>query len=140
MSMSSSGATGPTVDPAEVAKFSKLSAEWWDPKGKMAPLHKINPLRLAYIRDQVATHFGRNPRRIGCLSDLRILDIGGESSRPGAPVLGAEEEWQRIGELVQEAVKWQVPISIDTYKTETMIRALKFITKVLEDESGEVYD
>src|SRR6266496_3021976 len=42
-------ATGSTVDPAEVAKFSKLSDEWWDPKGKMAPLHKINPLRLAYI-------------------------------------------------------------------------------------------
>jgi 2-polyprenyl-6-hydroxyphenyl methylase / 3-demethylubiquinone-9 3-methyltransferase len=40
-----------TVDPAEVAKFSKLSDEWWDPRGKMAPLHKINPLRLTYIRD-----------------------------------------------------------------------------------------
>ena len=38
--------TGSTVDPAEVAKFSKLSDEWWDPRGKMAPLHKINPLRL----------------------------------------------------------------------------------------------
>ena len=43
---SSSNASGGTVDPAEVAKFSKLSDEWWDPKGKMAPLHKINPLRL----------------------------------------------------------------------------------------------
>ena len=45
------GATGTTVDPAEVAKFSKLSDEWWNPNGKMAPLHKINPLRLSYIRD-----------------------------------------------------------------------------------------
>ena len=40
-------AMGSTVDPAEVAKFSKLSDEWWDPRGKMAPLHKINPLRLS---------------------------------------------------------------------------------------------
>ena len=42
----SHGASASTVDPAEIAKFSKLSAEWWDPNGKMAPLHKINPLRL----------------------------------------------------------------------------------------------
>ncbi len=41
-----SPASGSTVDPAEIAKFSKLSQEWWDPNGKMAPLHKINPLRL----------------------------------------------------------------------------------------------
>src|SRR5437879_4319976 len=40
------GSPGSTVDPAEIAKFSRLAAEWWDPKGKMAPLHKINPLRL----------------------------------------------------------------------------------------------
>jgi 2-polyprenyl-6-hydroxyphenyl methylase/3-demethylubiquinone-9 3-methyltransferase len=45
-----SGGGGSTVDPAEIAKFSKLSEEWWDPRGKMAPLHKINPLRLTYIR------------------------------------------------------------------------------------------
>ena len=51
---------GSTVDPAEVAKFSKLSDEWWDPKGKMAPLHKINPLRLAYIRDAACRKFDRN--------------------------------------------------------------------------------
>ena len=41
-----SGASASTVDPAEIAKFSKLSETWWDPNGKMAPLHKINPLRL----------------------------------------------------------------------------------------------
>ena len=44
---SSASFSSRTVDTAEVAKFSKLSDEWWDPKGKMAPLHKINPLRLA---------------------------------------------------------------------------------------------
>src|ERR1700743_65846 len=67
---------GSTVDPAEIAKFSKLSQEWWDPKGKMAPLHKINPLRLGYIRDAGCRKFDRNVRSLNCLSGLRILDIG----------------------------------------------------------------
>jgi 2-polyprenyl-6-hydroxyphenyl methylase / 3-demethylubiquinone-9 3-methyltransferase len=69
-------ASGSTVDPAEIAKFSKLSQEWWDPKGKMAPLHKINPLRLAYIRDAACRKFDRNVKSLGCLSGLRVLDIG----------------------------------------------------------------
>lgn len=65
-----------TVDPGEVARFSQLSEEWWDPKGKMAPLHKINPLRLAYIRDAACRKFDRNPKSLNCLSGLRVLDIG----------------------------------------------------------------
>src|SRR6201995_4422505 len=65
-----------TVDPAEIAKFSKLSETWWDPNGKMAPLHKINPLRLTYIRDAACRKFERNVKSLSCLSGLRILDIG----------------------------------------------------------------
>ena len=65
-----------TVDPAEIAKFSKLSETWWDPNGKMKPLHAINPLRLAYIRDAACRKFDRDPRKLDCLSGLRILDIG----------------------------------------------------------------
>src|SRR4029077_9350475 len=60
------GTQGSTVDAGEVAKFSKLSAEWWDPKGKMAPLHKINPLRLGYIRDAACRELERNARRPNC--------------------------------------------------------------------------
>ena len=41
----------PSIDPEEVAKFSAMAAEWWDPKGKFAPLHKFNPVRLGFIRD-----------------------------------------------------------------------------------------
>ena len=93
----SSRTTASTVDPAEIAKFSKLSEQWWDPKGKMAPLHKINPLRLTYIRDAACRKFDRNVKSLGCLSGLRILDIGcgaGILSEPlarlGADVVGAD--------------------------------------------------
>jgi len=67
---------GSTVDAAEIAKFSKLSQEWWDPNGKMAPLHRINPLRLGYIRDAACRKFERNLRSLNCLGSLRVLDIG----------------------------------------------------------------
>ncbi|ETR77482.1 3-demethylubiquinone-9 3-methyltransferase [Afipia sp. P52-10] len=88
---------GTTVDPAEVARFSKLSEEWWDPNGKMAPLHKINPLRLGWIRDTACRKFDRNPRSLTSLDGLRILDIGcgaGLLSEPlarlGAQVIGID--------------------------------------------------
>jgi 2-polyprenyl-6-hydroxyphenyl methylase / 3-demethylubiquinone-9 3-methyltransferase len=86
-----------TVDEAEVERFSALAAEWWDPRGKMAVLHKFNPVRLAYIRDHASARFGRDAKRLDCLKDLRILDIGcggGILSEPlarlGAHVLGAD--------------------------------------------------
>jgi 2-polyprenyl-6-hydroxyphenyl methylase/3-demethylubiquinone-9 3-methyltransferase len=65
-----------TVDDDEVARFSALADEWWDPRGKMAPLHKLNPVRLRYIRDVVCRHFARNAKALDCLSGLRLLDIG----------------------------------------------------------------
>src|SRR5215469_16153424 len=52
--------TDTTIDPAEVAKFSAMAEEWWDPTGKFAPLHKFNPVRLSFIRDIAAAHFGRD--------------------------------------------------------------------------------
>ena len=65
-----------TVDQDEVARFSRLAGQWWDPRGPMAALHKFNPVRLAYIRDRAAEHFGRDPKRLDSLAGLRILDIG----------------------------------------------------------------
>jgi len=86
-----------TVNRDEVERFAALAAQWWDPKGPMAMLHKFNPVRLAYIRDRLAAHFGRDARKVSPLSGLRILDIGcgaGILSEPlarmGASVLGAD--------------------------------------------------
>jgi 2-polyprenyl-6-hydroxyphenyl methylase/3-demethylubiquinone-9 3-methyltransferase len=65
-----------SVDPREIAKFERMAADWWDPDGSLRPLHKLNPVRLAYIRDRAAAHFGREPRRPKPLGGLRIIDVG----------------------------------------------------------------
>ena len=92
-----------TIDEAEVARFAALADEWWDPRGKMAVLHKFNPVRLAYIRDAACRHFARNAKQLDCLKDLRILDIGcggGILSEPlarlGASVVGADPAEKNI--------------------------------------------
>ncbi|PYC47619.1 bifunctional 3-demethylubiquinol 3-O-methyltransferase/2-polyprenyl-6-hydroxyphenol methylase [Litorivita pollutaquae] len=86
-----------TVDPAEVAKFEAMAAEWWDPNGKFKPLHMLNPCRLDYITAQIAAEFGRDLETARPFEGLRILDIGcggGLLSEPmarlGATVVGAD--------------------------------------------------
>jgi 2-polyprenyl-6-hydroxyphenyl methylase/3-demethylubiquinone-9 3-methyltransferase len=66
----------PTLDREEVARFSRMAAEWWDPVGKFRPLHQIGPPRLAFIREQAVEHFGRDPKTLRPLSGLTALDIG----------------------------------------------------------------
>lgn len=86
-----------TIDPDEVEKFDRLAAEWWNPHSKFRPLHKFNPVRLGYIRDQAVAQFGRDPDASRPLEGLRLLDIGcggGLLSEPmarlGAAVVGAD--------------------------------------------------
>ncbi|HTO60029.1 MAG TPA: bifunctional 2-polyprenyl-6-hydroxyphenol methylase/3-demethylubiquinol 3-O-methyltransferase UbiG [Bradyrhizobium sp.] len=118
------GAPGSTVDPAEIDKFSKLSAEWWDPNGKMAPLHKINPLRLAYIRDAACRKFERNAKSLNCLNGLRMLDIGCGAgllcepfTRLGADVIGIDPAAKNIAAAKLHAEKGH--LSID-YRNTTL--------------------
>ena len=107
-----------TVDEAEVAQFSRLAAEWWDPRGKMAALHKLNPVRLAYIRDAACRRFGRDAKRLDCLNGLRILDIGcggGILSEPlarlGAGVTGADPAEANIAAAKRHAA--QAGLAVD---------------------------
>ncbi|EPX77650.1 3-demethylubiquinone-9 3-methyltransferase [Litoreibacter arenae DSM 19593] len=86
-----------TVDPAEIAKFEAMAAEWWDLNGKFKPLHMLNPCRLDYITNQIAAEFDRNLDAEAPFKGLRILDIGcggGLLSEPmarlGADVVGAD--------------------------------------------------
>jgi 2-polyprenyl-6-hydroxyphenyl methylase/3-demethylubiquinone-9 3-methyltransferase len=86
-----------TIDPAEVAKFQAMAAEWWDANGKFKPLHQMNPCRLDYITRQIAAEYGRDLTKPSPFEGLRILDIGcggGLLSEPmarlGATVVGAD--------------------------------------------------
>jgi 2-polyprenyl-6-hydroxyphenyl methylase/3-demethylubiquinone-9 3-methyltransferase len=86
-----------TIDAGEVERFSALSAEWWNPNGKFRPLHKFNPVRLSYIRDQVAARFGRDIHAARPFEGLRFLDIGcgggllcEPMARLGATMVGAD--------------------------------------------------
>src|SRR5579871_5455890 len=107
-----------TIDQHEVAQFSRLSSQWWDAQGPMATLHKFNPVRLAYIRDRAAAHFGRDPKRLDSLASLRILDIGcggGILSEPlarlGASVVGADPSESNIA--VARAHAQQSGLAVD---------------------------
>ena len=65
-----------TIDPKDVAKFSAIADEWWDPEGKFKPLHQFNPIRLQFIRDRLCDHFDRDPLSMQPLKGLRVLDVG----------------------------------------------------------------
>lgn len=86
-----------SVDPAEIAKFEAMAADWWNPRGKFRPLHLMNPVRLDHIADQIAAEFGRDRRGLRPFDGLRVLDIGcggglvaEPMARLGAAVTGAD--------------------------------------------------
>lgn len=70
------GAEGPSIDPADVARFSAQAAEWWDARGPFAPLHRFNPARLGFIRRRALERFGRDPKAIRPFEGLSLLDVG----------------------------------------------------------------
>ncbi len=92
-----------SVDPAEIAKFERMAAEWWDPEGKFKPLHMLNPCRLEYVAAQVAAEFGRDRRADLPFAGLRLLDIGcgggllcEPMARLGAAVTGVDAAARNI--------------------------------------------
>lgn len=93
-----------TIDPEEVEQFSRLAEAWWDPDGAFRPLHRLNPVRLAYIRDRICARFGRDPKGDRPLQGLRIVDIGTGGglvaeplARLGAGVTGIDASARNVG-------------------------------------------
>ena len=71
-----------TIRPEEAAHFGKLAAEWWDPKGSSAMLHKLNPVRLAFLRDAIDAHWGGDRRALKPLSGKRFPGTAQGLARP----------------------------------------------------------
>lgn len=121
---------GITVDDEEVARFSALAETWWDTRGKMAVLHKFNPVRLAYIRDAACKKFDRDPKKLDCLAGLRVLDIGcggGILSEPlarlGATVVGADASETNIEVARLHAAKSGVAVDYRASTAEALADA-----------------
>jgi 2-polyprenyl-6-hydroxyphenyl methylase/3-demethylubiquinone-9 3-methyltransferase len=107
-----------TLDPEEVERFAKLAGDWWDAKGPFKALHRINPVRLTYIRDQLCRKFGRDPRSASSLFGLSVLDIGcggGLVSEPlarlGASVTGIDPAPENIEAAKAHAEGARVKVS-----------------------------
>ena len=91
-----------TINRGEIDKFSKIANEWWDPEGKFKPLHKFNPIRIQYIKENITKHFNINKKNLP-LRNLKILDIGcgggllsEPMSRLGANVMGIDASEKNI--------------------------------------------
>ena len=112
-----------SIDEAEVARFSALAAEWWDPTGKFAPLHKFNPVRLAFIREQCLARFGRDGSQRAPFEGLKLLDIGcggGLLSEPmrrlGFEVTGVDASERNVSTAAAHAAETGLDI---TYRAST---------------------
>jgi 2-polyprenyl-6-hydroxyphenyl methylase/3-demethylubiquinone-9 3-methyltransferase len=100
-----------TLDPTERDRFAALASQWWEPGGKFAPLHRIGPARLTFLRDELVRHFGRDGGGLRPLAGLRLLDIGcggGLISEPlarlGAAVTGLDPAAENIAVARQHAI------------------------------------
>jgi len=128
--MSSSDADRSSIDPAEVERFSRIAAEWWDPRGKFAPLHKFNPVRLAFIRDQALYRFRRDASARRPVEGLRLLDIGcggGLLSEPmtrlGFQVTGVDASERNIGTASAHSAEQGLVIDYRASTAEALVAA-----------------
>jgi 2-polyprenyl-6-hydroxyphenyl methylase/3-demethylubiquinone-9 3-methyltransferase len=133
-----------TVDQDEVARFSRLSGQWWDAHGPMAALHKFNPVRLGYIRDRTAAHYDRDPSRLDSLAGLRILDIGcggGILAEPlarlSATIVGIDPSENNITVARRHAAQSQLAIDYRAATAEVLAAAGEKFDVVLAMEVVE---
>jgi 2-polyprenyl-6-hydroxyphenyl methylase/3-demethylubiquinone-9 3-methyltransferase len=121
-------AAGSSVDVAEVERFSRLAEDWWNPKGKFAPLHRFNPVRLGFIRDRALSRFGRDHAARRPFEGLRLLDIGcgggllcEPMARLGFEVTGVDASERNIGAAKAHAAGQGLPIEYLCSTVETLL-------------------
>jgi len=124
-----------TVDAGEVARFAAMADEWWDPRGKMRPLHKLNPVRIAFIRDRTCMLHGRDPKALDCLKGLRILDVG-----CGGGVLA--EPLARLGARVTGIDPAEENVAAARLHAEKSGLAIDYRAATIEElaAAGEIFD
>jgi 2-polyprenyl-6-hydroxyphenyl methylase/3-demethylubiquinone-9 3-methyltransferase len=117
-----------SVDVQEVQKFSVLAGEWWDPDGGFAPLHRLNPLRLGFIRRVSVRFFGRDPRMLRPFDGLSLLDLGcggGLLSEPlarqGFEVLGIDASGENIAAASAHAREANAPPAYRFARAEDLV-------------------
>ncbi|HYG91684.1 MAG TPA: bifunctional 2-polyprenyl-6-hydroxyphenol methylase/3-demethylubiquinol 3-O-methyltransferase UbiG [Azospirillum sp.] len=116
-----------TVDSDEVARFSAMATEWWDPAGKFRPLHKFNPVRLAYIRDTICRRLGRDPETARALEGVSVLDIGCGGgllaepvARMGAEVVGVDASERNVKTAAAHAAETGTDVTYRTASAEEL--------------------
>jgi 2-polyprenyl-6-hydroxyphenyl methylase/3-demethylubiquinone-9 3-methyltransferase len=119
-----------TVDPAEVERFSRLSDGWWDPTGNFAPLHRLNPVRVGYIRDRAAAHWQRDALGGSPLEGLSLIDIGcgggllcEPMARLGARVTGVDASERNIAIAGRHAAGQELDIDYQATTAESLVEA-----------------
>lgn len=97
-------AAASSIDPQEAAHFGRLAAQWWDPRGSSAMLHRLNPVRLGFIRAAIDRHFGTDERALKPLAGKTAIDVGCGAgllaeplARLGAAVTGIDAAAENVG-------------------------------------------
>ena len=134
-------ALAPSLDPAEVEKFSKIAAEWWNPKGKFGVLHVFNPVRLAYIKEQVCGRLSRDPLERRPFEGLRFLDIGcggglltEPMARLGARITGVDPSEKNIKTATVHAAEMGLDIDYRAATAEDLAAAGEIFDVILNME------
>ena len=119
-----------SVDPAEIAKFEAMAAEWWDPTGKFRPLHMLQPCRLDYVTRQIAADFGRDLTAERPFSGLSLIDIGcgggllcEPMTRLGFQVTGVDASERNIGTASAHAAEQGLVIDYRATTAEDLLAA-----------------
>lgn len=116
-----------TIDPSEAERFGKLAADWWNPKGSSATLHKLNPPRLRYLRERIDAHWGCDPHDRRPLVGKHALDVGCGAgllaeplARLGADVTGLDAAPENIAAARAHAEGQGLPIDYRTGEAATL--------------------